>query len=156
VPALAPLLGLAALPGAYPALAGRARGWAARAALGALGAWWTLLAASLLGRAMLGESPAPLGSSPEAALDAVAPRSLIYAAVWASAALILPWLVRGRWLALDIVAASAWAAALGAGTAAAAQAIGAPEPPGLALATFVAGLIAVAIPHIRRIAVLEP
>jgi eukaryotic-like serine/threonine-protein kinase len=81
---------------------------------------------------------------------------LIYAAVWAIAALILPWLVRGRWLALDLVAASAWAAALGAGTAAAAQAIAAPEPPGLVLATVVAGLIAVAIPHVRRIAVVEP
>ena len=30
------------------------------------------------------------------------------------AALSLPWLVRGRWLALDVVAACAWAAALGA------------------------------------------
>ena len=43
VPALAPLLGLATLAGAYPALAGRARGWFTRAALGALGAWWVLL-----------------------------------------------------------------------------------------------------------------
>ena len=38
-----PLLGLATLAGAYPALAGRARGWFTRAALGALGAWWVLL-----------------------------------------------------------------------------------------------------------------
>ena len=43
VPALAPALGLATLAGAYPALAGRARGWFTRAALGALGAWWVLL-----------------------------------------------------------------------------------------------------------------
>ena len=71
--------------------------------------------------------------------------------MWALAALILPWLVRGRWLAVDVVAASAWAAALGAGTAAAAEAIGVPEPRGLVLATVVAGLLAVAIPHLRRI-----
>ena len=50
VPALAPLLGLATIAGAYPALAGRAHGWFTRAALGALGAWWALLAAPLLGR----------------------------------------------------------------------------------------------------------
>ena len=81
---------------------------------------------------------------------------LLYAAVWAVAALILPWLVRGRWLAADVVAASIWAAALGAGTAAAAEAIGLPEPSGLVLATFVAGLLAVAIPHLRRVGVLEP
>ena len=49
VPALAPLLGLATLAGAYPALAGQARGPLTRAALGALGAWWALLAAPLLG-----------------------------------------------------------------------------------------------------------
>ena len=46
VPALAPLLGLATIAGAYPALAGRAQGWFTRAALGALGAWWALLAAA--------------------------------------------------------------------------------------------------------------
>ena len=44
---------------------------------------------------------------------------LLTAAVWAAAATLLPWIVRGRWLALDVVAASAWAAALGAATAAA-------------------------------------
>jgi len=76
--------------------------------------------------------------------------------VWAIAALIGPWLIRGRWLFADVVAAAVWAAALGAGTAAAAEAIGVPDPPGLALATVVAGLLAVAIPHVRRIGVLEP
>jgi hypothetical protein len=164
VPALAPALGAAALAGAYPALAGRARGWAARSALGALGAWWALLVAPLLGRTILAVPTAPdaaAAANVDAAVDGVLrplleTGALLYAAVWAIAALILPWLVRGRWLALDVVAASAWAAALGAGTAAAARAIDAPEPPGLALATFVAGLLAVAIPHIRRIAVVEP
>jgi hypothetical protein len=141
VPALAPALGLATLAGAYPALAGRARGWFTRAALGALGAWWVLLY-DVRGEAEL-KSVATSGE-------------LLYAVVWALAALILPWLVRGRWLGVDVVAASAWAAALGAGTAAAAEAISVPEPPGLALATVVAGLLAVAIPHVRRIGVLEP
>ena len=44
LPAAAPLLGLVGLAGAYPALAGRAERWGARVALGALGAWWIVLA----------------------------------------------------------------------------------------------------------------
>ena len=46
--ALAPLLGLLGLAGAYPALAGQAPGWRARATLGALGYWWLVLAGALL------------------------------------------------------------------------------------------------------------
>ena len=46
------------------------------------------------------------------------------------AALILPWLVRGRHLGPDFVGASAWAAGLGAGTAAVAEWAGAPDPRG--------------------------
>ena len=114
LPALAPLLGLATLAGAYPALAGRAR-LAARAALGALGAWWWLLYDER--------------DDGAARLKAARDAALLLAAVWAVAATLLPWIVRGRWLALDVVAASAWAAALGAATAAVAEAITAPEPP---------------------------
>ena len=53
-PPLAPLLGLAALAGAYPA-AGRARAarWWQRAGLGAAGLWWLLLAESLLDTTLL-------------------------------------------------------------------------------------------------------
>ena len=148
VPALAPLLGLAGLAGAYPALAGRARGPLTRLALGALGAWWALLAAPLLGRELFGgggngpaviSDPSTLGDAltdTEPALnDVIGPLltsgALLYAALWALAALLLPWLVRGRWLAADLVAASIWAAALGAATAAIAQSIDAPEPNGL-------------------------
>ncbi len=82
--------------------------------------------------------------------------ALIFAAVWALAALVLPWVVRGRWLAADVVGASCWAAALGAGTAAAAQGIGVAEPPGLALASVLAGVLAVAVPHVGRVQVVEP
>jgi eukaryotic-like serine/threonine-protein kinase len=64
--------------------------------------------------------------------------------------------VRGRWLAADLVAASIWAAGLGAGTAAIAQAIDAPEPNGLVLGAVVAGVVAVALPHLRGGAVVEP
>jgi eukaryotic-like serine/threonine-protein kinase len=173
VPALAPLLGLAGLAGAYPALAGRARGPLTRAALGALGAWWALLAAPLLGRELLGGAgtapavladPATLGtalSDTDGALDAViAPLldsgALLYAALWALAALLLPWLVRGRWLAADLVAASIWTAALGAGTAAIAEFVGVQEPRGLVAGALVAGAFAVVLPHLRRVRVVEP
>ncbi|WP_053226607.1 serine/threonine-protein kinase [Solirubrobacter soli] len=171
VPAVAPLLGLATIAGAYPAFAGRARGAVTRAALGALGAWWALLAAPLLGTATLGgEDPsgvAVLGARPPLPIDAnaalddvIAPLlssgALLYAALWAGAALVLPWLVRGRWLAADVVAGSIWAAGLGAATAAIAQSIDAPEPNGLVLGAVVAGVIAVAVPHLRGGPVVEP
>ena len=175
VPALAPLLGLATLAGAYPALAGRARGPLTRAALGALGAWWALLAAPLLGEAILGAKDAstavPVLGDPgalapalldaNAALDDVispllTSGALLYAALWALAALLLPWLVRGRWLAADLVAASIWAAALGATTAAIAQFENAPEPRGLIAGAVSAGVLAVAVPHLRGVRVVEP
>jgi len=173
LPALAPLLGIASLAGAYPALAGRARGPLTRAALGALGAWWALLAAPLLGRELLGGAgtapavltdPATLGaalSDTDSALDVViAPLltsgALLYAALWALAAIVLPWLVRGRWLEADLVAASIWAAALGAGAAAIAELIGIQEPRGLVAGTLAAGAVAVALPHLRRVRVVEP
>ena len=56
LPAAAPLLGVAALAGIYPALAGRASGALQRAGLGAAGLWWLLLAEPLLGARC---SPAP-------------------------------------------------------------------------------------------------
>ncbi|MDA0162001.1 serine/threonine protein kinase [Solirubrobacter ginsenosidimutans] len=174
VPALAPLLGLATVAGAYPALAGRASGPLARVALGALGAWWALLAAPLLGEAILGEAApsdhavlgdpqalAPALRDGNAALDLVVSPlltsgALLYAGLWALAALVLPWLVRGRWLAADVVAASMWAAALGATTAAIAQFIGAPEPRGMVVGAVLAGVLAVAVPHLRGGRVVEP
>jgi eukaryotic-like serine/threonine-protein kinase len=161
VPALAPLLGLASLAGVYPVLAGRARGWYVRAALGALGAWWLLLAAPLLQRRLFAGPPPPLpADAGRAAGRVLAPLvtggALAYALVWALAALALPWLVRGRWLVVDAVAASAWAAALGAGTAAVAQSLDAPEPAGLVPAAVAAGALALILPRIRRGPTLEP
>jgi hypothetical protein len=160
VPALAPLLGAGTLAGAYPALAGRARGPLTRAALGALGAWWTLLAAPLLGQALLLDPPTAPADADAALDDVIAPLlssgALLYAALWAAAALVLPWLVRGRWLALDLVAAAVWAAALGAGSAAIAESIGVTEPRGLVAGALVAGVLAVAVPHLRRVRVVEP
>ncbi len=125
--ALAPVLGLAGLAGAFPALAGQRASWRARAALALLGFWWLALAEPLLAHHLwLG---APAGLPPRAIWEAsfdttskqvVGPlltvELLIGAVVWALAATILPWIVRGRSAALDVVAAVAWTVGLLAAT----------------------------------------
>jgi eukaryotic-like serine/threonine-protein kinase len=158
LPAAAPLLGLAGLAGAYPALAGRAGRWWQRAGLGVAGLWWLLLAEPLLGETLYSTPPAPRaprgweGDAGLAADGVLAPPLtsglLALAAVWALAALLLPWLVRGRYAGVDLVAASAWAAGLGAGTAALAEWAGASEPRGLVAGAVVAGALAWLLPRL--------
>jgi len=101
--ALAPGLGLAGLAEAFPALAGQAARWRSRALLGALGYWWLCLAELPLDGHAIGP---PSGLA--LALGAV---------LWAVAAVILPWVVRGRSAVLDALAASLWATALAGGWA---------------------------------------
>jgi eukaryotic-like serine/threonine-protein kinase len=145
VPAGAPLLGVAGLAGAWPALAGQAaRPWH-RAALGALGCWWLALAEVLSGDHLA------LGAPPGASLAGwhldplVTSGALALAGLWAAAAVLLPVVVRGRRLAVDIVGASAWAAALGSATQALAQALAwQPTMRGLVAGAVVAGGLAVA------------
>jgi hypothetical protein len=148
LPGLAPALGLAGLAGAYPALAGRLPRWHARAALGALGAWWLLLAEPALHRVLLG---GPLRAPGGAALSGVVESgAVVLVAVWAAAALVLPWLVRGRSLAADLVAATAWAAGTAAASEAIARRLGAAEPRGLVLGAVLAAVLAVALPRARN------
>jgi hypothetical protein len=145
VPAGAPLLGFAGLAGAWPAVAGQAaRPWH-RAALGALGCWWLALAEVLSGDRLA------LGAPPGASLDGshldplVTSGALALAGLWAAAAVLLPVVVRGRRLAVDLVGASAWAAALGSATQAVAQALSwQPTMRGLVAGAVVAGGLAVA------------
>ena len=91
LPGLAPAAALAGAGPAYVAIAGQAATWRQRAALGALGWLWIVLARNDV------IDPLPY------ALTAVA---------FALAAVLLPVLVRGLRLALDLVAAGTWAAAL--------------------------------------------
>jgi eukaryotic-like serine/threonine-protein kinase len=171
VPALAPLLGLAGLAGAFPAAAGLARGWLRRAALGALGAWWALLAEPLLRRGLLDAAwaaPAPAPriapvarwSAPDVVHRVFSPLlssgALLHLLVWALAAAVLPWLVHGRRLTTDVVGAAVWAAGLGAATAAVAQRTGAPEPRGLVAGAVAAAALAVALIRVPARPVLEP
>jgi hypothetical protein len=148
VPAAAPLLGLVGLSGAYPAVAGQFRGIWTRAALGATGLWWLLLAEPLLDRDLaLGTAPGDAGT----VLEAIARSgALLLAPVWAAAALVLPWLVAGRALTVDIAGAVAWAAGLAVATAAVADGAGLAEPRGLAAGAAVAGALAVVAAQARN------
>jgi len=160
VPFAAPLLGVALLAGAYPALAGQARTLWRRAALGALGFWAVALAEPVLhetlwyGRAR-GTAPGETwhGSIHNAAAHVLAPLfssgALACAGLWAAGAAVLPWLVRGRAAALDLVAATLWAAALAFGAGAIGRALGPgivpqPDPRGAVLGAAAGVLIAVA------------
>lgn len=122
----APLLGVVGLAGAYPALAGQVVRWRSRAVLGALGYWWLTLAGLLLDdRAQHLWLGLPAGvsvrweSSPTLAVThALVPVAtlgvLLGALLWALAATLLPWLVRGRGAGPDALAAIGWAAGLAA------------------------------------------
>jgi len=121
--ALAPVLGLAGLAGAFPALAGQRARIAERAALAALGYWWLILAEPLLGKRLWLGVPAgtPSRAVWEGSLSSAAAHVvgislslevLFGAIVWAVAAAVLPWVVRGRSAVLDLVSATAWSLAL--------------------------------------------
>jgi hypothetical protein len=150
LPAAAPLLGLATAAGAFPALTGRVARPLHRAALGALGAWWLLLAEALLDRRLLLGAPRAAGAGGWDAVTAVATSPAIaLAGVWAIAAVLLPLLVRGRLITVDLVAATAWAAGLAAATQ---GALGA-TPRGFVLGAIASGLLAIAVrasPGIRE------
>jgi eukaryotic-like serine/threonine-protein kinase len=140
VPAVAPLLGLAGLASAYPAIAGRIGGAWTRAALGATGMWWLLLAESVLDRELaLGTRPGEAGDVLERLTTSGA---LLLVAVWAGAAAVLPWIVRPRSLATALAGAAAWATGLAAATAAVVEQAGLPEPRGLVTGVLLAGVLA--------------
>jgi hypothetical protein len=139
VPALAPALGLATVAGAFPAIAGRTGTLVTRAATGALGAWWALLFEAASHRTVFLGAAAHHGGAH--ALQAVVTEPAIATVgIWAVAAAILPILVRGRVLIVDLVAATAWAAGLAAATQAA---LGA-TPRGLIAGAVAAGALALA------------
>jgi hypothetical protein len=155
--AVAPGLGAVGLAGAWPALAGLAGSSWRRAALGFTGWMWLAIAEPLAGAQLyLGSPPGTprpsswTGSLHAAIHDVLGPMissgALAPAVVWAAAALVLPWLVRGRSAALDLVRVVAWSAALVSATstavAFASGTTGHPMPRGAVLGALVAVAVA--------------
>jgi serine/threonine protein kinase len=161
---LAPVLGLAGLAGAFPAIAGQASRWRDRAALAALGYWWLALAAPLLGRRLwlTPASAAPARATWEGSLSVTAAHVivplltlgvLLGALLWALAAAVLPWIVRGRSAALDVVAVTVWSAVLAATAPALDAGLSAhaahPSPRGAVLGALLGAIVAVAARAVR-------
>jgi hypothetical protein len=123
VPILAPLLGAVAIGPAFVGIAALAPTPWRRAGLGAAGFLWLALGEVLTGKDLLFGIPDGAhprveweGSISSAASDALGPLlsgpSLAPAVVWAGFAMLLPLVVRGRWLAVDLAGAGLWAAGL--------------------------------------------
>jgi hypothetical protein len=151
----APALGLIGLAGAWPALAARARAALNRAALGAIGWVWVLVATAISGTVLyLPRVPGTPAAHAWMGSPAVTVHRLFWtlvstgalapALVWAVAAVVLPWLVRGRSPALDVVRVVVWAAMLPAATTAAIAAVHGSDPIGAAPKAVI-GAIAAAV-----------
>ena len=141
VPALAPLLGLVGLAGVYPALAGRARTFPVRAALGALGGWWLVLVDAA--RSQEVSRTDARGAADELLVPQLTGGTLWLCVLWGVACAVLPQIVGGRHAGLDWLGATLWAAGLALATGALAERFGGPEPSNLAVAALVAALVAV-------------
>jgi eukaryotic-like serine/threonine-protein kinase len=162
LPASAPLLGLLGIAGCSPVLAGRFGGRAySRAALAALSYWWLAIAETLSGRRLLlGVAPgvAPRarwqGSLTGAFHHALTPLfsdgRLLTAGLWALAAVVLPWLVRGSSRELRALGALAWAGSLMLAAALLATRLGVPRPPSPLLAAGLAAVLAFVTADVRR------
>jgi hypothetical protein len=160
---LAPALGAVGLAGAFPAIAGQASRWRERAAVAAVGYWWLTLAEPLTGRRLwLGQSSGASSSmtwegSLTGAAHVLGPLLglgvLLGAALWASGAIVLPWIVRGRSAVIDLVAATTWSAALAAAAPMLDSGLSAhaahPSPRGAVLGAILGGAIAVAARALR-------
>jgi eukaryotic-like serine/threonine-protein kinase len=123
VPVIAPLLGTIALAPVFVGAAALAPTAWRRAGLAASGFLWLALCEVITGKSLLfgvpdGALPRPdwEGSISAAASDALAPlvssAALAPALVWAAFAVLLPLIVRGRWLAADLFGAVIWTAGL--------------------------------------------
>jgi hypothetical protein len=129
----APALGVLGLAGAWPALAARAGTPWRRAALAAAGWIFLVLVTPLAGHVLYlppiaGVPPptawagSPYDTFHQVFVPIVTSGALAPVPVWALGAAVLPWLVRGRSLAWDVLAAVMWSAFLVSATAAAVSA----------------------------------
>jgi hypothetical protein len=123
VPVLAPLLGTVALAPVFVGVAALAPTPWRRAGLAAAGFIWLAVGEVVTGESLLFGVPDGAlprgdweGSISAAASDALGPLAsgpaLAPAVVWGAFAVLLPLVVRGRWLAVDLVGAGLWALGL--------------------------------------------
>jgi serine/threonine protein kinase len=126
----APALGVLGLAGAWPAVAARAGTHWRRAVFGFTGWVWLLIATPIADRVLYLPPPAGMpppqawtGSLHQTVQHVLVPlataATLAPALVWALAAAVLPWLVRGRSLLGDVVRVGIWTATLVLATTAA-------------------------------------
>ncbi len=155
LPAGATALGMIGLGGAWPAVAARANGTWRRGVMGAVGWLWLALAAPIAGAGLY--LKLPNGTAPLAVWDGsvhqtvvlmlrptVASGAIAAAPVWALASITLPWLMRGRSLAVSIVLVTAWSAAVVSATTTVIALVRPGEtilPSGTAVAGAVAGAL---------------
>jgi hypothetical protein len=162
LPALAPLLGAAAVAPGFVAVAGQATTWPRRAALGAIGFVWLGLAeAAIHGPLLFGLADGQEGRSEwlhdgwgalsHGVFPLLTSPLMLCAIAWAAFAAVLPLLVRGHRLAVDMMGAALWATGLGAVvTGIARVADPTSEPRGALLGAAAAAAIAVACAGTRR------
>jgi hypothetical protein len=165
VPVLAPLLGAIGIAPAFVAVAGLPpSGWR-RAGLGAAGFLWLVLGEVLTGTDFLfgvADGTAPmldwrhsLGSALDNALGPlVSSPALAPVVVFALLAAALPLVVRGRYIAFDLLGAAVWAAALAAALIGLGDLLAATtaraEPRGAAAGAVLGALFAVAVATLRE------
>ncbi|MGI8428058.1 MAG: protein kinase domain-containing protein [Solirubrobacteraceae bacterium] len=158
-----PALGVLGLACAWPAVAGRAPRAARRGALGCIGWVWLALASALSGTDLYLRT-ASIRPAPDAwtaslhqtivhvLVPLVSARTLAPAAVWALAAVVLPWLIRRRSLRIDALRVVVWAGALVYATGAVGEAShGSPVAPtlGAVLAGAGGGVVVALLPSLR-------
>jgi hypothetical protein len=127
LPAVCPALGVVGLAGAWPALAGWAGSPWRRAALGATGWVWLLIASPLTGQTLYVRAPAkpPPAALWMSSLEVTGQHVLLPllnlsllapAVIWGLGAMVMPLVGRGRGLAPTLVLVTIWAVLVLVGT----------------------------------------
>jgi hypothetical protein len=158
VPALAPLLGAIGLGPLYVLVAGMASTAWRRAGLAAAGFLWLAVAEIATGESLLfgpadgsthhHEWERSLNAAADHALvPLVTTAALLPMAAWVALAVVLPMVVRGRSLTLDLLGVVLWTAGLVASHQAVARVLDEQDARGLAAGALLAAVAAVTVPR---------